>query len=176
MCALASSFPSPLRSSAAVGCVLCASLLGSCISGSQTVDHPLYPESRGKLPPEQVARLVGYVRSVDGRDVSDQDGGFLLLPGCHTVITPSEWGRGDPNSGSVVAQTGPVPFALPMRANHQYVVEVETGLMTGPTASLTIKAYERDAQGNTVGEFGPAQSDADLEKCRAVFETDAPAP
>jgi len=123
-----------------------------------------------------VARLVGYVRTVDGKDVSGMDGGFLLQPGCHLVVTPSEWGKGDPNSGAVTAHTGPVPFVLPMQASHQYLIEVRTGVMTGPTGSLTLKAYERDAEGKELAEFEPAQSDSDLEKCRDQLAAQGAAP
>jgi hypothetical protein len=149
------------------GTAVCiAGCISGCISGSDAKDHALYPESAGKLEPSQVARLVGYVRTVDGKDVSGMDGGFLLQPGCHLVVTPSEWGKGDPNSGAVTAHTGPVPFVLPMQASHQYLIEVRTGVMTGPTGSLTLKAYERDAEGKELAEFEPAQGDGDLEKCR----------
>lgn len=140
--------------------------VSGCISGSGTHDHALYPESAGKLAPSQVARLVGYVRLVDGKDVSGMDGGFLLEPGCHLVVTPSEWGTGEPNTGALTVQTGPLHFVLPMQASHQYVIDVEVGVLTGPTGSASVKAYDRDAQGKTVAEIEPAQSDADLQKCR----------
>ncbi len=139
----------------------------ACISGAQIVDHPLYPESAGQLPPERVARLAGYVRMVDGRDVSHLDGGYLLLAGCHIVVTPNEWGRGDMNSGAVTVRTGPVTFAIPMRAGHQYTVEVDPGVMTGPTGRVTLKATETDAAGNFVWQFAPARSEAEVAECMA---------
>ena len=139
----------------------------ACLSGAPIVDHPLYPESEGQLTPDRVARLVGYVHAVDGRDVSNLDGGYLLLPGCHIVVTPNEWGRGDMNSGAVTVRTGPVPFAIPMRAGYQYSVEVDPGVMTGPTGRATLKATETDAAGNFVSQFEPARSEAELAECAA---------
>lgn len=140
--------------------------VSGCISGSAGADYPLYPKSEGKLGRERVARLVGYVQVVDGRDVSGLGGGFLLLPGCHTVLTPTDWGKGDPNTGAVTARTGHVPFVLPMHGGRQYLIEVATGLMTGPTGSLSIKAYERGADGKTLAEYGPVRSEQDVQSCQ----------
>ena len=145
-------------------CALAPCLGLGCIAGSQAAEHPLYSEDDGPVPRERVARLVGYVQSVDGRDVSELGGAYLLLPGCHLVLTPSEWGLSDPHS-AVTAHTGHWPFVLLMRAGRQYRIEVQSGAISGPVGSLSIKAYEQDADGKELGVFGPAQGDA-LQQCR----------
>jgi hypothetical protein len=142
--------------------------LSGCFAGGTMVDTPLYPVGAQPLPPEEVARLVGYVQQVDGEDVSQRGSAFALLPGCHMVVTPTQWSRGTANSGATMVNTGPILFALPMKAGRQYVVDVQIEASSGPKGRVTIATVEKDLQGNVTGTFAPARSDADLAKCRAV--------
>lgn len=150
-----------------LGCLLPA----ACIAGSGR-GYPLFPMDGPPPDPSTVARLVGYIRYVDGHDVSGHGGSFELLPGCHLVVTPSNWGRGDINSGAVVATTGAVPFVLPMKAGFQYSIEVLIGSVTGPNGSLEIKAFEKTMAGEPARTFSPAKTTGDLEACREQLENE----
>ena len=138
----------------------------ACISVARP--YQLYPPALRPLAPEQVSTLTGYVQFVDDKDVSELGGSFDLLPGCHVIGTPSHWSERSPGSYSVVvATTGRRTFALPMRAGHRYRIEVMVvGVMTGPTAPLTIKGYESDLGGNQTREFERATSPKDIEACK----------
>jgi hypothetical protein len=81
------------------------------------------------------------------------------------VGTPPRWGKGSPESGAVVAHTGRLQFALPMKAGHRYWIRVEASQLTGPTGTVRIAAYESDAEGNIVSTFGPVSDAADLAGC-----------
>jgi hypothetical protein len=63
-----------------------------CIK-TQTRGVPLYPQTEPLPDVSRVALLSGYVRSVDGQNVSARGSVFELLPGCHVVRTPESWGR-----------------------------------------------------------------------------------
>jgi hypothetical protein len=142
--------------------VLALSAAGCITDGGKV--HALYV-SDTPLPPERLATLAGYVARVDGRDVSSLGAGaFELLPGCHLVETPTRWGKGS-ERGAVVATTGRLTFALPMRAGHSYVIDVEVGPLTAPTGSLWIRATETDASGERTGTFTPASSQDDIDAC-----------
>jgi hypothetical protein len=139
----------------------------SCLSGAGARPYQLYPPAPQPLAPEQVSTLTGYVQLVDDKDVSSLGGYFELLPGCHVIGTPSHWSERSPGSYSVVvATTGRWTFALPMRAGRRYRIEVIVGVMTGPTAPLTIKGYESDLRGNQTREFEHATSPKDIEACK----------
>jgi len=131
---------------------------------------PLY-DTAEPLQRHQVAVLSGYVRYVDGKEVSALPSPYELLPGCHVVGTPSSWGKGT-QSGAIVAHTGMLQFALPMKAGHRYSIRVQASPMTGPTGPLTIAACESDAERNIVSTFGPVSDAADLAGCG---EASAPA-
>jgi hypothetical protein len=135
-----------------------------CIGGQQTA-VALYDGS--PAPRDQVARLSGYVRYVDGVDVSERGTLFELLPGCHLVGTPQTWSRGDALSGSVAMNTGRIVFALVMRRAHHYEIEVGVVRGSGPTGRGWVKAVERDSSGTTTGTFGPAQDEEDVRRCLA---------
>lgn len=78
----------PLTTFPSSGLVLAVTILG-CIAGEGR-GYPLYPTTdAGPMAPSRVARLAGYVRFVDGVDVSEHGTTFELLPGCHLVGTPS---------------------------------------------------------------------------------------
>jgi len=136
----------------------------ACISVARPAR--LYAPAPQPLRPEQASTLTGYVQFVDGNDVSSLGGYFELLPGCHVIGTPSHWSEHSPGSNSaVVANTERWTFALPMRAGHQYRIEVIVREMTGPTAPLTILGYESDLGGNKTREFEHAASAKDIDAC-----------
>jgi hypothetical protein len=150
---------------------------GGCISGAGLRPYRLYPPAPQPLGPEQVSTLTGYVQFVDGNDVSSLGGAFEILPGCHIIGTPSHWGEQTPGGNSaLVATTGRWTFALPMRAGHQYRIEVIVGVMTAPTGPLTIKGYESDLGGKQTREFEHATSLKDIEACNAEAARSLPAP
>jgi hypothetical protein len=140
-------------------------LLG-CISGGNGRGQPLYPKPAEPLSRAQVALLGGYVAEVDGKDVRELEPPYELLPGCHLVRTGTEWGAGDRvPGGSVWVTTSSIPFALPMRAGHSYNIRVETGVMTGPTGTPTIQAFEIDPGGKQTRVIEPAKGQADIDAC-----------
>src|SRR5215831_8504511 len=100
-----------------------------CLAGSGR-GYPLYAATDPPRKPEEVSQLVGYVDAVDGKQVTEHGHSFELLPGCHTVVTPSEWGNVG-SSGGIIVRTGHATFLLPMRAAHQYLVEVQAQLVGG---------------------------------------------
>jgi hypothetical protein len=142
-----------------------ALLLGvSCIARASR--YPLYPATEQPLPRDRIAVLGGYVARVDGRDVLGLGSSFELLPGCHVVETPTRWGKGG-EQGAVVATTGRLVFAVPMRAGHDYEIVVELGPPMGPpVGTLQIRADESDAAGRVVRSFAPVTSSADIDACR----------
>jgi hypothetical protein len=112
----------------------------------------------------EVATLSGHVAEVDGRDVTSLAPPYELLPGCHVVRTPEQWGA----VGTTVAQsaqTGKLPFALPMRAGHAYHVEVVTEMQTSIAASLDIHAVETDPSGSRTAVFPVTRDRAQLDAC-----------
>ena len=139
----------------------------ACVSGARPAPVRLYEPTAQPLRPEEVSTLSGYVRFVDGIDVSSRGKRFELLPGCHLVGTPSSWGSQSPGGSSVVtARTGQWLFALPMKAGHFYQIEVIVGQMTGPTGSLTIKGSETDSTGTRTAEFERVENPEDIVACR----------
>ncbi len=136
-----------------------------CVSGQEQF-YPLYLRTARRLPQAELARLSGYVRFIDGEDVSSYGSSFELLPGCHLVGTPSHWGKTDFNSGGMSGDTGRWTFAVPMRAGYQYAIEVQVEQGTGPTGRMRIRAFERDAHGTTTREFAPPLSADDVQACR----------
>lgn len=139
----------------------------TCITAAGPIPERLYPPMPQPLRTDQVSLLSGYVQFVDDKDVSSRGTNFELLPGCHIIGTPSNWGEHSPGSDSVVTSTtGRWLFAIPMRANHQYLVKVIVGTMTGPVGSLTIKTYESDRSGKQTREFEHVTSPKDIENCR----------
>lgn len=135
--------------------------LGGCIAPPPA--YPLYRETAPPLGPRQIAQLRGYVRLVDGRDVSGHGAAFELLPGCQLVGTPSLWSRGG-DKGATVMNTGELTFALPMRAGYRYLVEAGIGqaYRSGAVGHGGVVAYELDAGGNTTRTFAPAAGPQDL--------------
>ena len=133
-----------------------------CLSGAGVRPYRLYPAAPQPLAPEQVSTLTGHVQFVDDKDVLSFGGYFELLPGCHLIGTPSRTGVPTPGRTSVGNfTTGRLNFALPMRAGHQYRIEVRSG-----TGRFTIKGYESDLRGNQTREFERAEGPKDIEACK----------
>jgi hypothetical protein len=142
-----------------------ASLGAACVSSGNTRGSALYPQSGASpLPLAQVATLSGHVAEVDGTDVTSLMPPYELLPGCHIVRTPERWGAVGTDM-SMAAQTGMLPFALPMRAAHSYVVEVRTQLQTGIAGRIEIRAVETNASGEQTGVFPVTSDRSELEAC-----------
>jgi len=139
--------------------LLCAFCDSGCFRSSRGVQ--LYPG-----PPRNsadVAKLTGHVQSVDGKDVRKRGSHYELLPGCHVVVTPATWGRVG-EAGGVVANTGPLVYAIPMLAGHTYSIEVRLGASAGSPRSVSILAKEMDAQGQVTGTFSPSPDDPTCER------------
>jgi hypothetical protein len=138
----------------------------ACMSGGGAPPYRLYPPGPQPLAPEQISTLAGYVQFVDNKDVSSFGGYLELLPGCHVIGTPSHWGDQSPGGVAVNATTGRWTFALPMKAGHQYRIEVGSGVMAGSLVPITIKGYESDFRGKKTREFEHATSLKDIQACR----------
>jgi hypothetical protein len=108
--------------------------------------------------PSAVAKLTGFVMAVDGKKVTQHGRNFELLPGCHLVTTPRNWG-GVGESGGVVANTGPFTYAINMLAGHAYSIEVKPEGSAGSIQSVRIIAKEKDATGKLTGTFSPTETD-----------------
>jgi hypothetical protein len=148
-----------------------------CMSGAGPRPDRLYPPAPQPLGPEQVSTLTGYVQFIDNKDVSSLSGYFELLPGCHVIGTPSHWGEQSAGgNASVTATTGRWTFALPMKAGHQYKIEVIVPVFTANTAPLDIKGYETDLGGHKTREFERATSTKDVEACFKEAAGSLPAP
>jgi hypothetical protein len=147
------------------GGVIIGGFCAACLANGDSRGTALYPVSERRLPPERVATLSGHVGQVDGRDVSSLTAPFELLPGCHVVLTPSRWGSVG-TSGTMTAQTGVLPFALPMLAGHFYTVEVRAQLDTTIAGKMEVRAIEVDASGQQTRVFAVSRDPAELEACR----------
>jgi hypothetical protein len=137
-----------------------ALLLGGagCIVGSER-GLPLYTAAE-RPSVDQVATLAGYVATVDGRDVSALGTVFELLPGCHFVETPTQWG-GQTRSGGISATTGRRTFVVPMVAAHLVVTDVDR-----PMRVATVRMNETDVAGRPVRSFPPHATRAEVDACR----------
>lgn len=129
--------------------------------------YPLYPAGEPEPTRAEVAVLTGYVRTVDGEDVSRLGSTFRLLPGCHRVGTPPAWGHTEPTQGAVVVKTGEVSFALPMRAGFTYVVEVEAERRSTLVGGARVVARERGPDGAVTREFAPLTAAQGAASCPA---------
>jgi len=131
---------------------------GGCLSPpGASRGYPLYPNSGGRLPVDQVASLnawlpvgaspaggaVSFIKSVNGRVVSGLDAAFELVPGCHVVETQrrllfssASWTRTE--------EVGSRVFVLHMKPGHGYSVVV--------TGANAVSGYSRYA---APGVFGP---------------------
>jgi hypothetical protein len=150
---------------AKAGAILAVLLAPACIVRAGQ-PHPLYPNPDVARPPAEIARLFGPIAAVDGQDVSRLGKSFALLPGCHIVRLADKVGEiSTSNGGGFVGSTGAI-FALRMKASHAYEIEIQLQQMTGPVGQMTIRAWERSADGTTNSPIGPATSSADIDDCR----------
>lgn len=153
------------RSSSVVS-VAVALLIAACIARSGE-PHPLYPNAEVRRPAEQVARLFGPIASVDGQDVSRLGKSFSVLPGCHVVQLLNKVGAiNTSNGGGYVGMTGGAVFALRMRANFTYEIDVQVQSVTGPVGQLAIQAWERPADGSSATPIAPARSAEEIADCQ----------
>ena len=92
---------------------------------------------------------------------------FALLPGCHIVRLVEKVGAIDTSSSSgYVGTIGGVIFALRMKASFAYEIEVGFFDTTGPTGQLTIRAWERAADGSSATQSGPRDRRPTIDDCR----------
>ncbi len=143
---------------------LVAVLCAACTALTERRGKPLYAVPAQPLARSQVAVIGGYVGEVDGRDVSEETGPFEVLPGCHVVRTLAQWGAQEAD-GELIAETGRVPFALPMKAGHYYELKVLTSGPSAPSGTYTIEAIETDPQGRSGRIFSPSHDEDALEEC-----------
>jgi hypothetical protein len=54
-----------------------------------------------------------------------------------------------------------------MRAGFHYAIRVDAAHTNGPSGTLTIAGYEKDAAGNTTGMFGPTTDAAMIAACQS---------
>lgn len=134
-----------------------------CVSSGPVRGSPLY--AGAPLPLDRVATLTGYVAEVDGQDVTPLLPPFELLPGCHVVFTPEQWGSVGPTT-TVTSQTGKRAFALTMRAGHFYKIEVITGEQTTISGTLHIRGFESDVAGEQTRVFEMVTDPTELDACR----------
>jgi hypothetical protein len=129
--------------------------------------HPLYPNPETPRPPTEVARLLGPIAAVDGQDVSREGKSFALLPGCHIVRLADKIGAINTTaSGGFVGSTGGPIFALRMKANFTYEIDIQLRETAGPTGQIIIQAWERPADGSSMTPIAPARSEADIADCQ----------
>jgi hypothetical protein len=143
-----------------------------CLGGGGR-GYPLYGAVEPPPKPSDVARLTGYVFAVDGKEVTDVGHVFELLPGCHMVQTPKEWG-GVGSTGGVIVRTNHMTFALPMKAAHQYLIEVQASVIGGAYTSAAVVASEKDLDGNLTAMFQPVTSAEQVASCQSSTQA-APA-
>ena len=146
-----------------------------CLLGPGVRPYRLYPPGPQPVGAEQVSTLTGHVQFVDDKDVSSLGGYFELLFGCHVIGTPSHMGVPSPGRTAVSwVTTGEWTFALPMKAGHQYRIEVI--MPAARTVPLTVKGYESDLGGNKTREFDRAAGPKDIESCKEEAARPLPAP
>ena len=151
------------RSTSAVSWFFALSLVAACIVRGGTA-RPLYPGA--ERPPAEVARLIGPIGEVDGQDVSRQGKAFSLLPGCHIVKLAHKTGEINKlgGSGGYVATLPGWIYAFRMQATHTYEIEIVIDPVTGPTGTMTIRAWDRDVNGGAL-ELSPAKSTFEIDDC-----------
>jgi len=140
--------------------------LAGCI-GREGRGVPLYGDGQSLRPRGEVARLVGPIAYVDGRDVTSLGGTLELLPGCHVVEIGGRTGQVDIMRGGWAATLPNLGYAFRMQGGHSYVIELrhDPTLGQGPQASGRIVAYEQDPEGSVI--YVPwVRGRAAVEACR----------
>lgn len=138
-----------------------ATVIIGCIGGGAR-GEALYPTPNGSLPREQVAQIGGYVARVDDHDIAGR-GLVEVLPGCHVIVTPEQWGVVGAMSGAII-RTGRLVYVMPTKAGYRYSVDLHAGELHGPTGPISVEAYEQDASGKKTRVFPLAGPD-DLTRC-----------
>jgi hypothetical protein len=139
-------------------------LSNGCLKGDDR-GHPLYPSTDPRPSRQDVARLVGAVDFVDGQQVPRSVSTFELLPGCHVVVTPRNWGRSAGNYVGLAVPMGRASYAISMRAGHEYRVDVEVRDPAEPQGSVQFFAVERAPDGSTVRRIAPATTEEEVQDC-----------
>jgi len=112
-----------------------------------------------------VARLVGPIGLVDGRDVAAQGEVFDLLPGCHVVQLYGDMAR----SNGYVTLLGPVPrfvFALRMKAGRRYFIRREFVQNMSSTTGRVVAIAEEEDSARARTALSPARNDNDIRACK----------
>jgi hypothetical protein len=131
----------------------------------------LYPNGETtRLPPTQVADLVGPIAKIDGREVSGLGGRFDLLPGCHIVELDRHSDNSSYSLTGGVYLTGSFPgtvYALRMQAGARYFIKRDTIVEGIGVAVRVVLSAREEAPGGAVTDLSPAKSMDDLKACRA---------
>jgi hypothetical protein len=145
-------------SRAASAALVAALLIPACIA-REGRPYALYPNPERARAPQEVARLVGPIGDVDGREVSRLGRSFALLPGCHQVKLARKVGEVNTVSPTGYVATLPpdVTYVLNMQAGHSYEFEVHVRGNAGPTTTdAFVFGWDRDAQGHGTSIPEPA--------------------
>jgi hypothetical protein len=162
-----------------LGSMLLVGLVGCAGTVGTTPGYPLYKTEPARLPDNQIARLgtklplgggpgvgaTSFIKAVDGRNVSNIDSIFDLLPGCHVIQTESRFVMGNDNV-TWQAELGSRVFALEMKPAHVYFIVVELIEGMGGSGRIKVFATEEDATGKQTGTFPPPATLSDAMKCR----------
>ena len=143
---------------AASAAVVAALLIPACIT-REARPYALYPNPEQARPPQDVARLVGPIGSVNGRDVSRLGKSFAVEPGCHELKLArkvAEVNTVNP-TGYVATLPPDVTYVLNMQAGHSYEFEVHVRGNAGPTTTdAYVTGWDRDPQGHGTAIPEPA--------------------
>jgi hypothetical protein len=143
---------------AASALVAATLLMPACIV-REGKPYALYPNPEQPRASKEVARLMGPIGSVDGRDVSRLGKSFSLLPGCHQVTLARKVAEVNTVSPTSYVATLPpdVTYAVDMQASHTYEFQVSIRGNTGPTATdAAVTGWDRDEQGHATQIPEPA--------------------
>jgi hypothetical protein len=151
-----------------------ATLALGCLA-SEPPAVPLYPNAEStRLPPTQVADLLGPIGKIDGREVGGLGGRFDLLPGCHVVQLDRQSDNSNYSLTGGVYLTGSFPattYALRMQAGARYIIQRQTITEgVGATMRVVLSARE-EAPGGAVTDLVPAKTVDDLKACKAWEST-----
>ena len=151
--------------------LLLPAVLGLGCLASEPPAVPLYPNGdTTRLPPNQVADLMGPIGKIDGREVGGLGGRFDLLPGCHIVELDRQSDNSSYSLTGAVYLTGSFPattYALRMQAGARYFIKRDTiSEGVGVTVRVVLSARE-EAPGGAVTDLSPATSLNDVKACRA---------
>jgi hypothetical protein len=127
--------------------------------------YPLYDPAAPRRPSTEVARLVGPIASVDGRDVRDLGRSFELLPGCHIVVTQKQmldFGQAESLDRALFL---PVTFAFQMKPSHAYVIDPPERV--GGSNGVPLIRAHAEAPNGLKATVDPAVSERVIEDCKA---------